>query len=193
MWQMFTKVMPDTTNDQSRSALTLLGMVGNVEPNIIIDNVKVLVEHGLTHGDLKMAHDTCMTLSKIGNNLTSKSSASPDSNPQRFSPDDIMFDKIEKLLTECIDKKNDDQYIPMAQQAITCLYLLSDHPDEMAGSLCRKLSQKLAQEPKNALLLRRTFFVIGHIAVSHLNYLDCGVFGELKRRNALREQKVRRT
>jgi len=37
--------------------------------------------------------------------------------------------------------------------------------------------------------LRRTFFVIGHIAVCHLNYLDCSVFGELKRRNALREQK----
>ena len=77
------------------------------------------------------------------------------------------------------------------QQAISVIYLLSDSPDELAGKICHKLSQKMAEEPKNALLLRRTFFVIGHIAVCHLNYLDCSVFGELKRRNALREQKVR--
>ena len=79
----------------------------------------------------------------------------------------------------------------LSQQAISVIYLLSDSPDELAGKICHKLSQKMAEEPKNALLLRRTFFVIGHIAVCHLNYLDCSVFGELKRRNALREQKVR--
>jgi hypothetical protein len=28
----------------------------------------------------------------------------------------LMFVKLEKILIECIDKKNDDQYIPMAQQ-----------------------------------------------------------------------------
>ena len=116
MWQMFTKVMPETTNEQARCALTLLGMVGNIEPNVIISNVNVLVEHGLNHGDLKMAHDTCLTMSKIANNLTSKSAASPDSTPQRFQTDDEMFKKLENILIDCIDKKNDDQYVPMAQQ-----------------------------------------------------------------------------
>ena len=53
MWQMFTKVMPETTNEQSRAALTLLGMVGNIEPQIITSNINVLVEHGLNHNDLK--------------------------------------------------------------------------------------------------------------------------------------------
>ena len=53
MWQMCTKVMPETTNEQSRAALTLLGMVGNIEPQIITSNINVLVEHGLNHNDLK--------------------------------------------------------------------------------------------------------------------------------------------
>ena len=53
MWQMFTKVMPETTSEQSRAALTLLGMVGNIEPQIITSNINVLVEHGLNHNDLK--------------------------------------------------------------------------------------------------------------------------------------------
>ena len=47
MWQVFTKVMPDTTDDQSQSALVLLGMVASSEPAIVISNVNVLVEHGL--------------------------------------------------------------------------------------------------------------------------------------------------
>ena len=50
---MFTKVMPETTSEQSRAALTLLGMVGNIEPQIITSNINVLVEHGLNHNDLK--------------------------------------------------------------------------------------------------------------------------------------------
>merc|ERR1711997_1137564 len=37
--------------------------------------------------------------------------------------------------------------------------------------------------------LRRLVFVVGHIAVCQLNYLDVMVFNELKRRNNLREQK----
>ena len=30
MWQVFTKVMPDTSDDQSQSALVLLGMVNTI-------------------------------------------------------------------------------------------------------------------------------------------------------------------
>ena len=55
-------------------------------------------------------------MSKVAANLTSKSSALPESTPARFPTDDLMFVKLEKILIECIDKKNDDQYIPMAQQ-----------------------------------------------------------------------------
>ena len=62
------------------------------------------------------AHDTCLTMSKVAANLTSKSATLPESTPARFPTDDLMFVKLEKILIECIDKKNDDQYIPMAQQ-----------------------------------------------------------------------------
>ena len=55
-------------------------------------------------------------MSKVAANLTSKSATLPESTPARFPTDDLMFVKLEKILIECIDKKNDDQYIPMAQQ-----------------------------------------------------------------------------
>ena len=83
MWQIFTKVMPDITAEQSRCALTLLGMVGSIEPNLIISNVNVLVEHGLSSDSMKIVHDTCLALSKIGNNL-SGAKPSAEVGPMRF-------------------------------------------------------------------------------------------------------------
>ena len=84
MWQLFTKVMPDTTPDEARSALLLLGMVGNVSPNIISSNINVLIEHGLERGDFKIAHDTCQALMKIS---ASTKSTSPDIPPFRLAQD----------------------------------------------------------------------------------------------------------
>lgn len=185
MWQFFTKVIPDTTNEQSRCALVLIGMVGSIEPSLIMSNVNVLVEHGLENRDLKVAHDACLALTKISNAKPS----GPDQAPFKLAPDHELFSKLEKLLIEKIDVKDDDQYIPMAQQAISVLYQLSDNPDVLGGKLCQILAQKMKNSPKNGLILRRSFFVVGHIAVCQLNYLDCQVFGELKRRNALRELK----
>ena len=84
MWQLFTKVMPDTTPDEARSALLLLGMVGNVSPKIISSNINVLIEHGLERGDFKIAHDTCQALMKIS---ASTKSTSPDVPPFRLAQD----------------------------------------------------------------------------------------------------------
>ena len=84
MWQLFTRVMPDTTHDQVRSALLLLGMVGNASPNIISSNINVLIEHGLEQGDFKLAHDTCQALMKIS---ASTKSTSPDISPFRLAQD----------------------------------------------------------------------------------------------------------
>ena len=183
MWQFFTKVIPETTNETSRCALILIGMVGSIEPSLIMSNVNILVEHGLENRDLKVAHDACLALTKISNAKPS----GPDQPPFKLAPDHELFSKLEKLLVDKIDNKDDDQYIPMAQQAISVLYQLSDNPDVLGGKLCQVLSQKMKNAPKSGLILRRSFFVVGHIAVCQLNHLDCQVFGELKRRNALRE------
>lgn len=161
--------MQDTTNEQSRAALILLGMVGSIEPTLIISNISVLVEHGLENHDMKFAHDTCLALAKITQKLSTKAS-SPDTIPYRLAPDHELFDKLEKLLIECIANKKDDQYIPMAQQAVSVFYNLSDSPDELAGRLCKKLARKMAEQPKNCLLLRRVFFVVGHIAVCQVGF-----------------------
>lgn len=152
MWQMFTQVMPETTQDQSRCALILLGIVGSIEPNILISNINVLVEHGFNNQDMKMVHDTCLALSKIGN---CNKSTSPDVLPFRLEPDHELFEKLETILMENVGNPKDDQYIPMAKEAINVIYTLSDMPDKLAGNLGKKLAMKLSAKPKSGLLLRR--------------------------------------
>ncbi len=92
------------------------------------------------------------------------------------------------------------------------MFKLSDMPDEFAARICKKLVAKIAEkeEEQEAVLLRRMFFVVGHIAVCQvrmqgfhrkmffihgtfllqLNHLDVSTLGELKRRSALRELKA---
>jgi condensin complex subunit 1 len=205
MWQMFTKVMPETTNEQSRAALTLLGMVGNIEPQIITSNINVLVEHGLgERGEkhFRLAHDTFATILKIA--TATKTSSTDSEPPFKFPHDHELFIRLEKLLGDGISRLQDDQYIPMAQQAIAVLYKLSEYPDTLATRLIKRLAdlflpthEDLQDHDNNVPTskdigqehLKRLVFVVGHIALCQLNYLDVLVFNELKRRNNLREQK----
>ncbi len=110
MWQFFTNVMPDVTDEQARAALILLGMVASVEPNVVVDNITVLVEHGLAHpraaGDLRFVHDTCLTLLKVAN---PKAQKGQDVGPMRLPPDHDMFVQIEKHLIDGLDNTDDDQ------------------------------------------------------------------------------------
>ena len=92
----------------------------------------------------------------------------------------------------------------MAQQAIAVLYKLSEYPDTLATRLIKRLADLFLptieddQDHDNNMPtskdigqehLKRLVFVVGHIALCQLNYLDVLVFNELKRRNNLREQK----
>ena len=98
----------------------------------------------------------------------------------------------------------------MAQQAIAVLYQLSESPDKLAATLCKCLAGKflipsdnddqgVEMNEQNSCSknsetfgqehLRRLVFVVGHIALCQLNYLDVSVFNELKRRTNLRQQK----
>jgi condensin complex subunit 1 len=105
MWQMFTKMVPETTDDQSRASLILIGMIGSIEPSMIISNIAVLVEHGLNR-DFRVAHDTCAALMKIS---AGKTNTGPDVPPFKLAQDHELFEKLENLLASGIDAVKDDQ------------------------------------------------------------------------------------
>lgn len=71
LWEKFSMKYPDTSPINSRTALMILTMIAQAEPNIVIDNVNMLVEIGLglrAKDDLLFARDTCRMLLKIKQN-----------------------------------------------------------------------------------------------------------------------------
>jgi condensin complex subunit 1 len=73
MWEMFSLKLANTTPEESRSALMLLTMAAQIEPNIITDNLDVLIKVGLgsrAQTDLLLARDTCRAFLAIKQDST---------------------------------------------------------------------------------------------------------------------------
>ncbi len=51
LWDVFAQRVPHTTSQQSRAALTILGMAGLARPEIIKTNLSLLVSIGLGKSD----------------------------------------------------------------------------------------------------------------------------------------------
>lgn len=80
MWEMFSLKLANTTPDESRSALMLLTMAAQVEPNIITDNLNVLIKVGLgerAQTDLLLARDTCRAFLAIKQDCSKDIDKSP--------------------------------------------------------------------------------------------------------------------
>ena len=77
---MFALKLPNTTPEESRSALMLLTMASQVEPNIITDNLDVLIKVGLgprAQTDLLLARDTCRAFLTIKQDCSQDVDKSP--------------------------------------------------------------------------------------------------------------------
>lgn len=84
MWEMFSLKLPNTTEEESRSALMLLRMAAEAEMNIMTDNLNVLVKVGLgprAQTDLLLARDTCRAILAVKQEDCSKNI---DKSPIRY-------------------------------------------------------------------------------------------------------------
>ncbi|EDO34797.1 predicted protein, partial [Nematostella vectensis] len=186
LWERFAmKVI--TTEDESRGALILLGMLAGAEVDIVRSNIDVLVSTGLgprAKDDFLLARDTCVTLLKL---VKTSRKRGNDDEPFRFPATHDIFER----LTELITTGNSYWYwVPMAEQAINVIYALSEHPDAVSETIIRKLatclsSGKLMSCP--SAVLARFLTVVGHVALRQLIHLDVTILREIKRRQGIQE------
>lgn len=203
LWERFSLKLPDTSEDDSRVALILLGMVGGASPSILKTNTQVLVSIGLGERgrkDNRLARETCRTLLKLVPETTLVAS---NEEPFRFEKDDEVLKNLRDLLIDGFNLYDDKFYLPMASEAIDVIYQLSEHPDRTCTNLLEEFvrqtkqvsaatfdsvvhSNKESNQAPDKLVERLVFF-IGHIAFRQWVHLDRTVFRELKRRNRIRE------
>ena len=207
LWQYFTMAGATTTEEESRSAVIVLGMVANTQPTIITSNLALLVNTGLQLGATKessvpgnrvavpasfrLVHDTCVALSKVANIKQVKDKVQA---PPKFEADHNMFTQLENILIQGIWDFKDPFYIPMSQKALMVVYLLSEQPDALAGrvikSICSALKERKSWLEVDCKVIQRLISIVGHASLCQLNYLDVSVLNEMKRRKAIRETKA---
>ncbi|XP_059092288.1 condensin complex subunit 1-like isoform X2 [Tigriopus californicus] len=190
LWQYFTMMLPTVTQEESRGAIVLLGMVATVEPTVITTNLALLLETGLQKRrkqDLGMVHDICLALTKLGNFKVSSSDG--QSFPGlKFDATHELFVSLEDILVEGVASRA-SSYIPMSQKAVSVIYQLSEEPDKILERILKRVSSNLFRDDQQipTRSLSRLFALVGNVALSQLNHLEVSILNELKRRKMIKE------
>lgn len=199
--------LPDTSEEESRSALMLLTMVASAQVQVVTSNVNVLVSVGLGERgakDFRLAHLTCAALIKMA---PTKAPSDNQALPMRFPPIHEIFQSTKQLLIEGLTCLEDVHYSQFATTAVSLIYTLAEHPDSIMGDVLKEMctlvyragrEQSQSQSSGGAEngeievatpVLTRIFVVAGQVAIRQLIHLDVHVYSELRRRARVREEK----
>mmetsp|Transcript_31847 Transcript_31847/g.62206 ORF Transcript_31847/g.62206 Transcript_31847/m.62206 type:complete len:1467 (-) Transcript_31847:249-4649(-) len=157
-------------------AITLLSMLVSADPTLVVKNLPVLVSVGLgsrAHSDLRLARCTCVLLQK----LTRK-------HIDEIAPS--VKQRLEQKLTAvvCSSPTEDHakEWFGAAEQAIATIFVLCRRPEEVCQGLLVALTHKVFanESPEhaaqssvgNAEQLSKVFFLVGHVAIKLLLYLE---------------------
>lgn len=157
LWEKFTMKDPQTTQEESRMALVLLGMLAGAEMDIVRTNVDVLVSTGLgprAEEDFLLARDTCVALLKLGQ--THKKPGCSAAEPFRLPPKHTIFERLTEILVSGVRKLDQLVWTPLMEKAITVIYVLAEHPETIAENIIKKIAACLLdkttqdkEEPRN--------------------------------------------
>ncbi|CAH3036153.1 unnamed protein product [Pocillopora meandrina] len=157
LWEKFTMKDPQTTQEESRMALVLLGMLAGAEMDIVRTNIDVLVSTGLgprAEEDFLLARDTCVALLKLGQ--THKKPGCSAAEPFRLPPKHTIFERLTEILVSGVRKLDQLVWTPLMEKAITVIYVLAEHPETIAENIIKKIAACLLdkttqdkEEPRN--------------------------------------------
>ncbi|KAK0180325.1 hypothetical protein PV327_005980 [Microctonus hyperodae] len=187
MWEKYSAKIPGTTPDESRAAIALLSMVSQSQPKIIISNLSTLIKIGFqTQGkdNILLARDTCRVLMNI--RTESSDSMVP---PIKYPNDHDLIREVKTLLITNFEASEKMSYVSFATEAINVIYHLANQPQLIMKEILQQILGESADVDVPITHLSKLLYVIGHIAIRHMVHLDTAVYKELKRRNAIRDER----
>lgn len=179
---MFLKKIDGTTDDDSYAALSILVMITKAKPSVAIANLEVIQTHGLSadYNTRKLCVQLLLPLGKKN---------------QRYPADHSIFTSIHASLMDAFLKLN--KFASLAGNSIDLIYAICETPETIAvkilSEMYKKIEETMIKDTENeeeasmpAELLTRFVFMLGHVALQQLIYLDISVYSELRRRNQVR-------
>ncbi|XP_023212106.1 condensin complex subunit 1-like isoform X2 [Centruroides sculpturatus] len=187
LWDIYSMKIPNSTLEESHSALKLLRMAATFQTDIIEKNIELLLSiafNAENMPDFVFICDVCKMLLQLANSNKDNSNKS-----YHFPNDDVMFKKLTDVLVKGVIKLNDHFWIPMAEQAINVIYELAHRPDKLCAKIMEEFSYLISdsQSPFSDTsrfplrILQRIVSFSGHVALQHLLYIETYVIPELKK------------
>ncbi|XP_046579520.1 LOW QUALITY PROTEIN: condensin complex subunit 1-like [Haliotis rubra] len=206
LWERFTLKVPNTTASDSRAALLLLSMAAGydnfsflptryipsrrfnqrAEMEMVKSNIEVLIKEGLgprAEDDFLLAQNACRALVKLGS--VKKNRGETAAEPFRLPQSHELFSRLSHLLvSEQTTSLDSTMRVVCESPSTSCL----EYPYSV---VCGRdiLKGWTDQKTRHLCLL---LCLAGHVALKQLVHLDVSVFGEVKRRLAVQEERNNR-
>ncbi|MCJ1415100.1 Condensin complex subunit [Xylographa parallela] len=214
LWQVYGVQKKDISKNQRRGAIMVLGMLALANPDIVVREMETMLRIGLgTLGrtDLGLAKYTCIALRRI--NPSGRKAKESTVAPSKLTNDHAILVKLAAITEIVSDSK---EWFGVAEQAVGAIYTLSKHPDTLCSEILRRKTRHVfgqhsapapletdttdnheslptpppdeSLKPQNSsLALSQLLFLVGHIAIKQIVYLEiCEL--DFKRRKAEREK-----
>ena len=154
LWQIYG-VNKEISKAQRRGAIIVLGMISLADPNVVIKETDAMLRIGLGplgRADLTLAKFTCVALKRM---IPPAKKAQDKAIPgiARMGNDGPVLRMLASILLTSSSSKD---WYGMAEQAVSAIYVLSDHPDVLCSEVLRHKTRLVFQQTKNRKTLSRS-------------------------------------
>ncbi|KAF8770443.1 Condensin complex subunit 1 like protein [Argiope bruennichi] len=209
LWANLINPASGVTEQEKISILMLLSMVAEQRPDFVWQNLNAIVKYGLgPNGEknFQLAMYTLIVLCKANiENRGKFHSANSIDEETRLPPDHAIAERIKYLLIEGIKNYEDNQWTPMANEAILTIFCLMKEPEVLCMKIMKEIVKLICEEfePEDGenettsdisnILWARFMSLCGHIALHYMTYLKIDYFAHLRREEISREQRRRKS
>lgn len=145
LWELFKRTGPQSKPQEARNALLVLSMVSKLDHVSMRSHLDLLIQRGLdTRGspDLVLGKLVCMTLQKFISGRKKQQGSALEgvaAAESRLPPDHQLFHQLVTLMLAHVTDLHTMQWCPFAEQAVSTIYKLAEHPDRICASLLKGL------------------------------------------------------
>jgi condensin complex subunit 1 len=144
LWQVYGVQKREISKSQRRGAIIVLGMLATAKPEIVVGEMETMLRIGLGslgRSDLQLAKYTCIALRRI--NPTGRQAKETNAQVSKLPNDHAVLLKLAAIIE--IESDNKEWY-GVAEQAISAIYTLSNHPDTLCSEILRRKTRHVFQQ-----------------------------------------------
>lgn len=136
LWQVYGIQKREISKSQRRGSIIVLGMLALAKPEIVLGEIETMLRIGLGSlgfSDLQLAKYTCIALKRIY--PAGRVGLENQFKFNRLPNDHAVFVKLVAIVEMVTDNK---EWYGVAEQAISAIYTLSRHPDDLCSGILRR-------------------------------------------------------